>query len=297
MDFADPTMVPDPSFRNPPNIQRRDITPTSKVGELLNYIPDPAAAFQDTFASLASSLSGDNKAASASESEQGIAEFVEAEKLRPTTPATKPTTKPNPDLPAGGGAKSALSGKLGGMEGQLADYLAQMDKVRDQDKWLALANTGLALMASKQPTLGGALGEAGMAGMKQLQDGKKQYSKDKMAILALQQRIDAAKLAAQTSLDVANIRAAAVGKGGSSGTKLPTGSSLMTYLSGKLEDLTGQRFIAAQQKDGAELMRIDAEIAEVERQIKQVVSTGTFTAGTQNNSNDGVVADFDVANQ
>ena len=44
-------------------------------------------------------------------------------------------------------------------------------------------------------------------------------------------------------------------------------------------------------------MRIDAEIAEVERQIKQVVSTGTFTAGTQNNSNDGVVADFDVANQ
>ena len=88
--------------------------------------------------------------------------------------------------------------------------------------------------------------------MKQLQDGKKQYSKDKMAILALQQRIDAAKLAAQTSLDVANIRAAAVGKGGSSGTKLPTGSSLMTYLSGKLEDLTGQRFIAAQQKDGAD---------------------------------------------
>lgn len=217
VDFADPTMVPDPSFQNPPDIQeKRDITPTSKVGELLNYFPDPAAALQDTFTSLASSLSGDNKAASASESEQGIAEFVEAEKLRPTTPTTKPNTKPNPDLPAGGGAKSALSGELGGMQGELAQYLKDMEKSREQDKWLALANMGLALMSSKQPTLGGAIGEAGMKGMKDLQAGKKAYSKDKLAIMALQQRIDAAKLAAQTSLDVANIRAETAGKGSAS---------------------------------------------------------------------------------
>jgi hypothetical protein len=94
------------------------------------------------------------------------------------------------------GSGSKGSGAGGGLEGQLADMLKDMEKSREQDKWLALANTGLALMASKQPTLGGALGEAGMAGMKQLREGKQQYSKDKMTILALQQRIDASKRAA-----------------------------------------------------------------------------------------------------
>jgi len=94
------------------------------------------------------------------------------------------------------GSGSGRGGAGGGLEGQLADMIKETEKNREQDKWLALANTGLALMASKSPTLGGALGEAGMAGMKQLQEGKKQYSKDKMTILALQQRIDASKRAA-----------------------------------------------------------------------------------------------------
>lgn len=102
-------------------------------------------------------------------------------------------------------------GGMGGIEGQLADMLKDMDKARDQDKWLALANTGLALMASKQPTLGGALGEAGMAGIKQLREGKKQYSKDKMTVLALQQRIDAAKLAASSRASASNAALARLG--------------------------------------------------------------------------------------
>lgn len=103
------------------------------------------------------------------------------------------------------------AGGMGGIEGQLADMLKSMDKSREQDKWLALANTGLALMASKQPTLGGALGEAGMAGMKQLREGKKQYSKDKLAIMALQQRIDAAKLAASSRASASNAALARLG--------------------------------------------------------------------------------------
>lgn len=115
---------------------------------------------------------------------------IEAEKA-----ALENLLNPKPDT-KGGGKGGGKGGAGGGLEGQLADMLKDMDKSREQDKWLALANTGLALMSSKQPTLGGALGEAGMAGMKQLQEGKKQYSKDKMTILALQQRIDASKRAA-----------------------------------------------------------------------------------------------------
>ena len=95
-----------------------------------------------------------------------------------------------------GTGTGSKGGAGGGLEGQLADMLKGMEKSREQDKWMSLAKMGMALMSSKQPTLGGALGEAGMAGMKDLQDSKKSYSKDKMTILALQQRIDASKRAA-----------------------------------------------------------------------------------------------------
>jgi hypothetical protein len=43
-----------------------------------------------------------------------------------------------------------------------------MDDAFEQDKWLALAQAGLALMSSQQPTFGGALGEAGLTGISAL---------------------------------------------------------------------------------------------------------------------------------
>jgi len=119
-----------------------------------------------------------------------------------------PTTT---DTSTGTSISTGGVGGMGGIEGQLADMLKDMDKARDQDKWLALASTGLKLMASKQPTLGGAIGEAGMTGIKQLREGKKAYSKDKMAILALQQRIDAAKLAASSRASASNAALARLG--------------------------------------------------------------------------------------
>jgi hypothetical protein len=42
------------------------------------------------------------------------------------------------------------------------------------------------------------------------------------------------------------------------------------------------------------LTRIDAEMDEVERQIAEVVGTGTFTSGRNNNNSDDVVRDYDV---
>jgi hypothetical protein len=43
-----------------------------------------------------------------------------------------------------------------------------VDDAFEQDKWLALAQAGLALMSSRQPTLGGAIGEAGLTGISAL---------------------------------------------------------------------------------------------------------------------------------
>jgi hypothetical protein len=47
-----------------------------------------------------------------------------------------------------------------------------VDDAFNQDKWLALAQVGLSLMASKQPTLGGAIGEAGLSGITALRQAR-----------------------------------------------------------------------------------------------------------------------------
>ena len=45
------------------------------------------------------------------------------------------------------------------MDEQLASMQEDLKKGREQDKWLAIAQAGLSIMASDKPTLGGAIGE------------------------------------------------------------------------------------------------------------------------------------------
>ena len=261
VDFSDPTMVPDPSFRNPPVVQeKRDITPTSKVGELLDYLPDPAAALQNAGASLASLLSAQEteeripptKAVAASESDQdiettppatttsGIEEFVEAEKLRPFTPAR--TTSDGDDTPETPSAPKSGGSGMSSLESEIAQMLKDREKSADQDKWMALAQTGLALMASKQPTLGGALGEAGMAGLKDLRRSKSDYQKDKLSLMTLQQRMEQARMTND------RLAAAAARKSDKSGL---TGSNIVSLINSAEGDLS----------------RTLADIAEAEREM------------------------------
>ena len=91
--------------------------------------------------------------------------------------------------------QSSSKGKssIGGVEGEISQMLKDREKAAEQDKWMALAQTGLALMASKQPTLGGAIGEAGMVGISELGKSKKSYRDDKLALMTLQQRAQAAR--------------------------------------------------------------------------------------------------------
>jgi hypothetical protein len=67
-------------------------------------------------------------------------------------------------------------------EQELMDALARREKAATQDKWLALAQVGLNLMSSDQPTLGGAIGEAGLAGVQAAQGSRDQYEKDRLAL-------------------------------------------------------------------------------------------------------------------
>lgn len=87
--------------------------------------------------------------------------------------------------------------KISALESEIANMLADNKKNAEQDKWLALANAGLALMSSSNPTFGGAIGEAGQAGLTALRESQDQYNEDKLSLLALQQRAEAARLASQ----------------------------------------------------------------------------------------------------
>ena len=95
----------------------------------------------------------------------------------------------------GTGTGGAVSNPYGALEGRIARMLEERDKSAEADKWLALAQTGLALMASDNPTLAGAIGEAGLVGLAQLRESKSQYDKDILGLLTTQADIDAARRA------------------------------------------------------------------------------------------------------
>jgi hypothetical protein len=65
--------------------------------------------------------------------------------------------------------KDTDSGGTGGGAGASAPA---GDDAFEQDKWLALAQAGLALMSSQQPTIGGAIGEAGLSGITALRQAR-----------------------------------------------------------------------------------------------------------------------------
>lgn len=93
------------------------------------------------------------------------------------------------------------------------------EKRATQDKWLALAQAGMALMSSKAPTFGEALGEAGAAGLGALREGQSGAEADRLALLGQieQSRMGRAKL----DLDRQALAARSAARG--SGKPMPAG--------------------------------------------------------------------------
>ena len=128
---------------------------------------------------------------------------------QPTAPAgetPKPPSPPKDTTPQGGGistdtagvtatpnASTSAAGRgsgaaVGGAnaptsyEQELRDAMARAEKRANQDKWLALAQVGMQLMSSKEPTLGGALGEAGIAGLQAFRGSRDAYENERLGL-------------------------------------------------------------------------------------------------------------------
>jgi hypothetical protein len=118
----------------------------------------------------------------------------------PKTDTPTPETDPAPDAaqPSGGGGGGAGggAGRTSSYEQMLMDTLASREKAATQDKWLALAQVGLNMMSSTNPTLLGAIGESGLKGVETARAARDQYDKDKLDILGAIEQSRLARAAA-----------------------------------------------------------------------------------------------------
>lgn len=97
----------------------------------------------------------------------------------------KPTTPNTPSVTGTGSSP---------LKDRISRMLDEREANKESDKWMALAQTGLALMASKNPTIGGALGEAGLFGVGALQKAKSSYDKDILSLLGMQEKMRTADM-------------------------------------------------------------------------------------------------------
>ena len=86
-------------------------------------------------------------------------------------PAAPPTTKADPERKGTDDGSTPQTG----LAKEIADLQAKLEKDRETDKYLALAQAGLALMSSKEPTLLGAVGEAGISGLTAFREAQDRY--------------------------------------------------------------------------------------------------------------------------
>jgi hypothetical protein len=99
----------------------------------------------------------------------------------------------------GGGGGGGRGGALSPYEQQLMDAIAAREKAAKQDKWLALAQIGLSMMSSTQPTLLGAVGEAGLKGIEALRAARDKYDEDKLSLQAALEKSRMARASAAAS--------------------------------------------------------------------------------------------------
>jgi hypothetical protein len=125
--------------------------------------------------------------------EQGIASAL-ARNVSAKNVVTGPTIDGGDKKPTTPNTPSVTGTGSSPLRDRISRMLDEREANKESDKWMALAQTGLALMASKNPTLGGALGEAGLVGVGALQKAKSNYDKDILSLLGMQEDMRVADL-------------------------------------------------------------------------------------------------------
>lgn len=198
----------------------------------------------------------------------------------PSAPGTAPATPGGTAPAAPGGAGGGMGGGMGAsagaptsFESELLSMLKSKERAAEQDKWLALAQFGLQMMASDKPDFAGAVGEAGMAAIPAFTQSRDKAAEDRLALLgALEQA------------RMARTRAAAVGGGGAGGAGgafKPMPASVLSSLYDQLSDVNGQLAmlppVAAGEPDPDAALRMQLQAAA--NTIQQQINLGMAQYG------------------
>ncbi len=175
--------------------------------------------------------------------------------------------------------QAATAKQSGASSAALSEYLGGLEKDKEFDKAMALANAGAALMMPSA-TFGEGASKAIKAGTSTLQKGKNSYNKNKLQVLALQGRIDAAKATAASRSAV-------------------TGATLSSrILLAQREDLQRQLEILApmgvapdgRAKDKADELK--RQIKEKDEQLNSMIMTASL--GGTSPSSDNIYANYNL---
>jgi len=157
-----------------------------------------------------------------------------------------------------GGSGGAGGGKPSTYEQMLIDAKDNADKKFKQDKWMALAQMGLAMMSSQSPTLLGAIGEAGAASLPLYQQARDTADATKLEAAKGLYGIEQARAAA----------AAAAARANAPGKPKPIDVGALTALDGQIKELTSRSLIA----EGAEKLEIAERLEVLQQQAQYILA-------------------------
>lgn len=95
-----------------------------------------------------------------------------------------------------------LSQETTGIAKDISELQEELKAGRETDKWLALAQAGMALMSSREPTLMGALGEAGLAGLGAQREADQRYREGVIDLINARAKLAESPLAQSDAIEM-----------------------------------------------------------------------------------------------
>jgi hypothetical protein len=121
---------------------------------------------------------------------------IELDEIVVTAPDAAPPSAPpapTPQAPQPQRQPSSMMSGASSYESEIKDAMERAERRAKQDKWMALAQVGLGLMSSQQPTIAGAIGEAGLAGLESYRGARDSYEKERLGLSKELSSIEAAR--------------------------------------------------------------------------------------------------------
>jgi len=152
------------------------------------------------------------------------------------------------------------------LEEELVKRQAGLDKDRNFDKYMALAQAGLGILASDKPTLAGAIGEGGMKGLDAFNAANKRYEEGLNDILNARVKLKSAKKSGLTQKDAIS----AINGIDANIARLEKGSETFQYDDAKMKEIRGK---IAQLESQKETLLSQAGFSRLSRNVSDSANT------------------------